>query len=112
MENPFTPDFSQSNADMAELVRLSQLCGFDLFVYLRLLSEAGAPTLCGHVDDGTAVTTGGCVVRYQLCEGLQIILAALRARNGQANEVKCRSCRGRAVPVLEGAVTHDLAASL
>lgn len=87
MADPFELDFSQSNADMGDLIRLSTLSGFDLFVYLRLLSEASAPTICCEVDDSSAGTTGARIVRYKLSEGLQVILTALRARNLNVNEV-------------------------
>lgn len=87
MVESFEPDFSQSNADMDELGRLSKLHGFNLFEYLRLLSEAGAPTLCCEINEEPAIAAGCRIVRYKLSEGLQVVLAALRARNLDPDEV-------------------------
>lgn len=94
MAEPFEPDFSRSDADMAELMRLSKLYRFDLFSYLRLLSEAGAPTLSADVDDVPAIPARGRVVRYQLSEGLGVILTALRARNLDTDEIETGSREG------------------
>jgi hypothetical protein len=74
------PDFAAANADMDELIRLSAICRFDLFVFLRLLSEAGAPILCCEVDPEFAIPADRRIARYKLSEALRMILSALRAQ--------------------------------
>lgn len=116
----FEPDFSQSTADMAELARLSALGSFDLFVYLRLLSEAGLPTLACEVDRCAAKVAGRRVVRYQLGEPLRAILLALRARHVDEDEIKSRSgarrspggSGGRGAPTTPGGSGNSAAAAM
>lgn len=88
MSRAYEVDFSEANADLAELIRLSASRRFDLFSYLRLLSEAGAPTFCADVNDVAAITTGCRVVHYKLSEGLKVILTALRAWHFDSDKVK------------------------
>lgn len=57
-------------------------------MYLCLLSDAGAPALCADVNDVAAMPAGGHVVCYKLSERLMVILAALRAKYLDSNEVK------------------------
>jgi hypothetical protein len=84
---PLIPDFSNANADLDALVLLSSLFDFDLFEFIRLLSNAGAPVMTCNINDAPAGSAGGRVVVYQLSEALQSVLAALRARNGNASEI-------------------------
>ena len=93
----YIPDFSESNRDLSELVALSLRHRFDLFEYLRLLSEAGAPSICCEVDSSTAGSAGSRIVRYKLSEGLLVILAALRARNLNHDEIRGSARSGGAV---------------
>jgi hypothetical protein len=88
MTRPIELDFSQSNADMRELVQLANLSGWNLFEYLRLLSEAGAPVLRCQVDEATAMATERRIGRYQLSEALLVVLAAMRARHLNQNNVE------------------------
>jgi hypothetical protein len=84
----YEPDFSECNRDLDELIALSAACGFDLFSSIRLLSEAGAPTLCAQVNDVSAISTGHRVIRYQLSEGLKVVLSAFRARDIHPHKIK------------------------
>lgn len=93
----YIPDFSEANRDLDELVGLSLRSRFDLFEFLRLLSEAGAPTLCCEVDNGPASSTGCRVVRYQLGEGPKVLLTALGAKDLDSDEIGCGSSRGSAL---------------
>ena len=88
MNQPFDPDFSQANTSLDELVALSNSHGFNLFEFLRLFSEAGAPTFVCEVDNEPTITTGRRIVRYKLSEGLVVVLKALRTRNVNENDVK------------------------
>lgn len=98
MADEMEPDFSQSNAEMRELRALSDLYLFDLHEFLRLLSEAGAPTLSAYVDDKATDAAGRTIVRYQLSEGLRTVLLALRARHLDANKVEGRAGDRRSFP--------------
>ena len=80
MPNDFDHDNGTTTDDLLELYELSRVCAFDLFEYLRLLSEAGASAVICKVDEVPAIDTGRRVARYQLSEALLVILAALRAR--------------------------------
>jgi hypothetical protein len=91
------PDFSECNLEMKELMRLSRFAGFDLFSLLRLFSEAGAPTFCAQIDDGTAPSTGRRVIHYKLSEGLRVILSALRARNIDPYKIESSAGGGSAI---------------
>lgn len=84
----YTPDFTQANADLDELVRLSGLCGFNLFEFLRLFSEAGAPTFCCEVYNEPTEGASGGVVRYKLSEGLHAVLTAFRTRNLDQGDIE------------------------
>ena len=86
------PDFLQSDADMQELRQLAGSNRLDLFELLRLLSDAGLPVLVCQVDDRMTKEAFGRVARYKLCETLQAVLSALRARNLNADEVESGSC--------------------
>jgi hypothetical protein len=68
-------------------MRLAALYAFDLFGYLKLLSEAGAPTFCCEINDEPAIPTSRRIARYKLSEALTVILAALRARNLNSDEI-------------------------
>jgi hypothetical protein len=92
------PDFRQANADLRSLTRLTALYRFDLYEYLRLLSEAGAPLFCADVDDISAVTARRAVVHYKLSDGLLVVLAAFRARKLNYHKVKRRSGAFSALP--------------
>ena len=105
------PDFSKSDRDMDDLIRLASAHRFDFFEFLRLISEAGAPTLSCEVDQIAAVRTGRRIVRYKLGEGLQVILTALRARNLNTDKVECGSAVGNSLPISTGRpcrFPHDL----
>lgn len=84
----FTPDFESANRDLDELTSLSRLCNFDLFEFMRLLSEAAAPVMTCEVDDAPAIATGSSVARYKLSEALLVILSALRARNLDGDKIE------------------------
>lgn len=86
----FEFDHAQHDADLDELIKLAQLHRFDLFVFLRVLSEAGAGVDRCKIDHGATGVAGGRVVRCELSEGLKALLAALRARNLDADEVEGR----------------------
>lgn len=96
MIDPIKPEFSQANADMADLIRLAKLYGFALFEYMSLLSDVGAPALCCQVDDVPTTVTGGRVAHYKLSEALRVILTALRAGNFGVGQVKLSASRRRA----------------
>lgn len=83
-------DFSAVGPQVNELIHLSAVRGFDLFEGLRLLSEAGLPTLCCKVDNGTAKATRDGVVHYQLSDRLLELLSALRvgAFHFDANKIE------------------------
>jgi hypothetical protein len=85
------PDFTECNRHLDELIALSAACGLDLFSFIRLLCEAGAPALCAQVNDIFAISAGQRVVRYPLSDGLKVVLSALRARNIHTHKIKSRS---------------------
>src|SRR5271169_2120876 len=77
-EHGLKTDFSAVGPQLNELVHLSAIRGFNLFEGLRLLSEAGLPTLCCKIDNGAAKAACDGVVRYQLSDRLLELLSALR----------------------------------
>src|SRR5665213_2729434 len=96
MDNPFVPDFTAANADLDELTALARLHRFDLFKFLSLFSEAGAPTFCCEVNDEPAIATGRRIVRYKLSDGLLAVLQALRARHVDEDHIEVGPGAGRA----------------
>ena len=88
MAAPIIPDFSTANADLDELKYLSRLHGFDLFEFLRRLSEAGAPALTCKVDHVPTEGACGRIAQYKLSEALLTVLSALRARHVDMDEVE------------------------
>ena len=92
------PDMDKALADMRELSELARARSFDLFMYLRELTDLGAPVFRAYVNDVAAVSALDCVVHYKLDNGLLALLAALRAMDIHANEIECRSGEGRALP--------------
>ena len=62
----------------------------DLLEALGRLIDEGTPIL--QIDRTAAASAGEGVVRYKLAEELRVILAAVRARNVDANVVKSSSC--------------------
>lgn len=81
-------DFSSANRELDEIVKLSASLDFDLFEFLRLLSEEGLPTFTCEVDDVATRATRRRVARYELCQKLKMLLSTLRARNRDADEIK------------------------
>jgi hypothetical protein len=77
------PDGNQALADLAELARSS-----DGLVELRRLIDEGTPLLRSYIDRLSAAETGDLIARYEVCEPLKVFLAAIRARNRQANEIE------------------------
>src|ERR1700726_1354475 len=92
----YEPDFQEANAELDELIGLANDRTFDLFEFLRLFSEAGAPVFTCKVDDEAAGTTNSRIVRYQLSEGLRVILAALRTQDRNGDMIQHRSDRSDA----------------
>jgi hypothetical protein len=87
MSAKLIPDFTSANADLDELVAAAGRRGFDLFEYLRLFSEAGAPVFTCEIDHEAACPAGHFVAVYQLNKALKVVTAALRASNVDAREV-------------------------
>jgi hypothetical protein len=87
------PDFTRCNDDLDELIELSVSRGFDLFEFLRLLSEAGFPTLCCEVDYDATDNAFNAVCVYQLSEPVLRLLAALRTGDLNADEIEGTSTR-------------------
>ena len=55
------PNFHDAEL-LQELRKLSELYAFDLFEFLRHLSQADAPVLCAEVNNSTAIATDGRVI--------------------------------------------------
>jgi hypothetical protein len=87
--------------EMRELRELAELYRFDLFMYLRHLTDLDAPVCTAEVDDVSAVGTVGVGVHFKLCEGLKALLLTLRARNSNADEIEGRTCNRGAFPNVE-----------
>jgi len=81
------PNADQALADLRELRELASAQYFDLFVFFRELTEHGTPILRAEVDSVATVGTDNHLVLYRISEPVQACLAALRMRNGNANEV-------------------------
>jgi hypothetical protein len=79
----YTPDGKQALADLAELSRSP-----DGLVELRRLIDEGTPLLRANIDWLSAAETGDLIARYEVCEPLKVFLAAIRARNRQADEIE------------------------
>ena len=110
MSAPFAPtlDTTAARADLAELVHLSARYGFDLYGLARLISETGRPIFCREVDDVAAEPAGRGVVRQKLCQELQVMLTALRARDGHTDEIqRCSGCWCSFAVVGHGQVASD-----
>lgn len=88
MDDQIDLDFSSANRDLDEIVELAAPLDFDLFEFLRLLSEEGLPTFTCEVDEVAAKGTSRRVARYQLSQELAGLLATLRTRNLDADEIK------------------------
>jgi hypothetical protein len=88
MSNSIDPDFSSANRDLDEIIALAAPLDFDLYEFLRLLSEEGLPTLTCEVDEVVAGTARRRVARYQLGEKLKVLLSALRTGNLDTDEIK------------------------
>lgn len=91
---------------MAELRKLAELQNFDLFVFLRELTQLGAVTLRAKVNPATTIGTEGPAFIDELGEGVLALLAALRARHVSADEIERRSSVGH-VDAPEFRVTTD-----
>lgn len=79
MNITYAPD--TSHEQLAELTELARVTGFDLFQYIKLLSDAGAPVFRCEIDPETASATGDMIATYKLSEALVVIMTALRAKN-------------------------------
>jgi len=79
MNVKYAPD--TSHEQLAELTELARVAGFDLFQYIKLLSDAGAPVFRCEIDTETASATGDVIATYKLSEALVVIMTALRAKN-------------------------------
>jgi hypothetical protein len=66
---------------VSELARLSR-DDVQLADALREFLETGAPFVVCEIDDVATERTGDFVVRYQVSDGLKVLLAAARARHG------------------------------
>jgi hypothetical protein len=81
--------------EMRELAELARLCQFDLFVYLRELTDLGAGVLVANVDAEATVRTARHVVHYKLADGLKALLLTFRARNRHTDEIERSAGEGR-----------------
>ena len=93
MNVKYAPD--TSHEQLAELTELARVTGFDLFQYIKLLSDAGAPVFRCEIDTETASATGDVIATYKLSEALIVIMTALRAKNVNPREV-CGAIRATA----------------
>jgi hypothetical protein len=84
--------------ELRELRELAELFKFDLFVFLRELTNLGAVTLRAQVDDIPAVSTGDVSIHFELGEGLKALLLTLRTQNLHSDEVKSRAGGSGAFP--------------
>jgi hypothetical protein len=89
------PDMDQALGEMRGLVELACLRRIDLFVYLRELTDLGAPFLRADIDASRTAGTSDQIVHYKLDNGLKALLLALRAGNFHADEVERGSGRER-----------------
>jgi hypothetical protein len=101
-------DNAQALAELDELTALSKLgAGFDLFEFLRLLTQAGLSPFVLEVDRSAAVATGDVVQRHHLSEPMKGLLAALRALHGYADKVE-RAARHPVPPISPSAILAQL----
>ena len=67
-------------------------------MYLRLLSEAGAPTFCVDVDDVAAIATGGRIVRYKLSQCWDAdLIGATSQKTGGVHRLRTKPPSGAAM---------------
>lgn len=80
-----SPETAEALADLQAIVELGPQHP-DLLEALGRLIDEGTSIL--QIDRLPASGAGESIVRYKLVEELRVILAAVRARNVDANEVK------------------------
>jgi hypothetical protein len=68
------------------------------------LVDEGTPLLRAYIDRSLAGVTGDLIARYEVCEPLKVFLIAVRARNGQPNEIKGAGHNG---PPVKGGICAD-----
>ena len=88
----YRPDGTQALAELREISNTP-----DGLIEVRRLIDEGTPLLRAYIDRSAATETGDVVARYQLCEPLRVILPALRARDGQPNEIESAGHNGPSV---------------
>lgn len=81
-----TPDFGDALAEFRELTAYGRVVPY-LGEALSEFLDSGAPPFTAHVDPAVAVPTSNLDVRYQLADGLHVLLAAGRAWNRHADDV-------------------------
>lgn len=81
-----------ANDDLEDLRRLCSVSKLDLFVLIREFEKLGLPSLSMKVDCSPAVPAVSRVIGYQLGEGLQVVLAALRAGHADTDEIERTPC--------------------
>lgn len=84
------PDMAQALADLRELRALAASQGFELFEFLRQLSEDGTPVLRADVNVCATIGATHNVALYSLSEPVKACLAALRMRDRDTNELISR----------------------
>jgi hypothetical protein len=87
--------------ELRELRTLASAQVFDLFEFLRLVSDAGFPVF--EIKHLSASGAARIVVSYQLNNIVQALLVALRARDSHSAEVEGRSGQRGS---LSGGLTH------
>jgi hypothetical protein len=80
---------------MGDQLWLAKLYRPDLFIYLRLLTEAGATATGCEIDSAPTIPASCHVVRCKLGERLQVILAAKPTPNLNADKVEGGPSVGR-----------------
>ena len=76
------PDAKEAFADLRELIELTRRYSDpNLGIEIRRLADEGLPGLCAEVDNVLAITAGHAVCHYKLPKRFQELLATLRARD-------------------------------